>query len=139
MPKPPRSHLPSAPSAAPGRSASEPDATELASNATGPGTDADPRAHAISRICKVYETFGQALQMMCSLDHSFALRLAACRTVGEATVLCGEWMAHRVDSLFGVQSQLTEIWIEYENAVVLRRLVDQQEPEIKSPDGSARQ
>jgi len=135
MSKPPRSRSPAPPREASEPSVSEPVVGEPDLNATGLRMGDDLREHAITQICKVYETFGQALQMMCSLDHSFAIRLTACRTVGEATLLCGEWMAHRVDSLFGVQSQLTEIWIEYANAVVLRRLVAQQESEIKLPDG----
>lgn len=134
MSKPPRSRSPAPPREASGPPVPEPLAGEPASNATGPRTGDDLREHAVSQICKVYETFGQALQMMCSLDHSFAIRLTACGTVGEATLVCGEWMAHRVDSLFGVQSQLTEIWIEYANAVVLRRLAAQQESEIKLSD-----
>jgi hypothetical protein len=83
-----------------------------------PHPDPQARQRAIDQICKACQTCTQAVQMMCSLDHDFAARLTACRSVNEATTVCSNWMAHRVDSLFSVQSRLTEIWLEYSAALL---------------------
>lgn len=44
-------------------------------------------------------------------EAEFGLRLARCRTPSEAAAVCGEWMAHRLDSAIVMHHRFLELWL----------------------------
>jgi hypothetical protein len=77
----------------------------------------------IARVEGAIATWMHALQMMRSFDRKFAAELMACRTAYEATTVCNQWVAHRIDSLTAVRSHLFEIWLTCSSRLPLRQHV----------------
>ena len=44
-------------------------------------------------------------------EAEFGVRLARCRTPSEAVAVCGEWMAHRLDSAIVMHHRFLELWL----------------------------
>jgi len=49
-------------------------------------------------------------------EAEFGIRLARCRTPSEAVVVCGGWLAHRVDSAVVMHHRFLEMWLTFATA-----------------------
>lgn len=49
-------------------------------------------------------------------EADFGLRLARCPTPSDAVAVCGEWLAHRLDSAVVLHHRLLELWLAAVNA-----------------------
>jgi hypothetical protein len=96
------------------------------------------RQLAATRVSHAISTWMDALQMMRRLDTAFTDRFLDCRTAEDAGSLCNEWVGHRLDSLFAMEFQLIEIWLEYATQVrSSSRDSDQSKPASSSGDQMA--
>jgi hypothetical protein len=74
---------------------------------------------AVTEISAALAVWMGAVRMMRTLDKDFARELAACRSSSEAVEICSRWTAHRLDSLFALQSRVLEIWLACASRAVL--------------------
>lgn len=49
-------------------------------------------------------------------EAEFGIRLARCRTPSEAVGVCGDWLAHRVDSAVVMHHRFLEMWLTFATA-----------------------
>jgi hypothetical protein len=49
-------------------------------------------------------------------EADFGLRLARCQTPSEAVRVCGEWLAHRLDSAVAMHHRFLELWMTFATA-----------------------
>jgi hypothetical protein len=68
-----------------------------------------------------FEWVSQVSRMQ-QLDLAFAVKLAGCRRPVDAAALCGDWMAHRVDSAVAMQHRLLEFWLEANTAAITKKI-----------------
>jgi hypothetical protein len=85
---------------------------------------------AVTEISAALAVWVDAVRMMRTLDRDLARELAACRSPSEAVEICSRWTAHRLDSLFALQSRVLEIWLACASRAALDLVVSDANREL---------
>jgi hypothetical protein len=97
------------------------DAISAASLQSAAVTEQD-QAHLVSKLKDACFEWVSQVSRMQQLDLAFAMKLAGCRRPVDAATLCGDWMAHRVDSAVAMQHRLLEFWLEANTAAITKKI-----------------
>lgn len=93
------------------------------------GVPVEEQKDLASKIEKVSLEWVSQIAQMQQLDVAFATKLTCCSRPGDAGILCGEWMARRVDSVVAKQHRLLELWLAAVTAAASRRVAARLESE----------
>jgi hypothetical protein len=102
------------------KNAPEPEAISAAKPQTNADADKE-QMQLVARLKEACFEWVSQVSRMQQLDLAFAIRLASCRRPGDAATLCGEWMAHRVDSAVCMQHRLLGLWLDANTAAIAKQ------------------